>query len=329
MSYIFRSDKVAPGERVVLRRLIDGLKSDIIGHVESVSEDGIAIRPQEVGGFPSSLESVFVPQDEIKIVKKLSPRRVLNSEIRNLETAYSKAFPGIEHTWCGQWLLRAGDGITERSNSAAPLGRSALFSPPPIDDIKAFYARHGLPAKILIPERIGKPAEQLALAQGWELGPEIIVMTKSLDDAKAPSLPEGLEFSFDDQPDDEWLAMYHFRGEPLPEQALNLLRERIDGEMGFARISHPQAGTVAITRATVTEVNSVKYLGYSAVEVAESFRRQGLGTALGEYVMHVGAQMNADIAYLQVIATNEAGIRLYEKLGFVEHHRHRYATITN
>lgn len=329
MSYIFRSDKVAPGERVVLRRLIDGLKSDIIGHVESVSEDGIAIRPQEVGGYPSSLESVFVPQDEIKIVKKLSPRRVLNSEIRNLETAYSKAFPGIEHTWCGQWLLRAGDGITERSNSAAPLGRSALFSPPPIDDIKAFYARHGLPAKILIPERIGKPAEQLALAQGWELGPEIIVMMKSLDDAKAPSLPEGLEFSFDDQPDDEWLAMYHFRGEPLPEQALNLLRERIDGEMGFARISHPQAGTVAITRATVTEVNSVKYLGYSAVEVAESFRRQGLGTALGEYVMHVGAQMNADIAYLQVIATNEAGIRLYEKLGFVEHHRHRYATITN
>lgn len=328
MSYIFRSDKVVPGERVVLRRLIDGLKSDIIGHVESVSEDGIAIRPQEVGGFPSSLESVFVPQDEIKIVKKLSPRRVLNSEIRNLETAYSKAFPGIEHTWCGQWLLRAGDGITERSNSAAPLGRSALFSPPPIDDIKAFYARHGLPAKILIPERIGKPAEQLALAQGWELGPEIIVMTKSLDDAKAPSLPEGLEFSFDDQPDDEWLAMYHFRGEPLPEQALNLLRERIDGEMGFARISHPEAGTVAITRATVTEVNEVKYLGYSAVEVAEPFRRQGLGTALGEYVMHVGARMNADIAYLQVIATNEAGIRLYEKLGFVEHHRHRYATIT-
>lgn len=328
MSYIFRSDKVVPGERVVLRRLIDGLKSDIIGHVESVSEDGIAIRPQEVGGFPSSLESVFVPQDEIKIVKKLSPRRVLNSEIRNLETAYSKAFPGIEHTWCGQWLLRAGDGITERSNSAAPLGRSALFSPPPIDDIKAFYARHGLPAKILIPERIGKPAEQLALAQGWELGPEIIVMSKPLTDTAVPSLPEGLEFSFDDQPDDEWLAMYHFRGRPLPEKALNLLRERIDGEMGFARIYHPEAGTVAITRATVTEVNEVKYLGYSAVEVAEPFRRQGLGTALGEYVMHVGARMNAEIAYLQVIASNEAGIRLYEKLGFVEHHRHRYATIT-
>lgn len=327
MSYIFRSDKVVPGERVVLRRLIDGLKSDIIGHVESVSEDGIAIRPQEVGGFPSSLESVFVPQDEIKIVKKLSPRRVLNSEIRNLETAYSKAFPGIEHTWCGQWLLRAGDGITERSNSAAPLGRSALFSPPPIDDIKAFYARHGLPAKILIPERIGKPAEQLALAQGWELGPEIIVMTKSLEPS-TPQLPEGLEFSIEDQPDDEWLAMYHFRGEPLPQHALNLLREKIDGEMGFGKIVHPSAGTIAITRATITEVGDVKYLGYSAVEVAPEFRRRGLGTALGEFIMSDGQKKGADIAYLQVIATNAAGIGLYRKLGFVEHHRHRYATIT-
>lgn len=327
MSYIFRSDKVVPGERVVLRRLIDGLKSDIIGHVESVSEDGIAIRPQEVGGFPSSLESVFVPQDEIKIVKKLSPRRVLNSEIRNLETAYSKAFPGIEHTWCGQWLLRAGDGITERSNSAAPLGRSALFSPPPIDDIKAFYARHGLPAKILIPERIGKPAEQLALAQGWELGPEIIVMTKSLEPS-TPQLPEGLEFSIEDQPDDEWLAMYHFRGEPLPQHALNLLREKIDGEMGFGKIVHPSAGTIAITRATITEVGDVKYLGYSAVEVAPEFRRQGLGTSLGEFIMSDGQKKGADIAYLQVIATNAAGIGLYRKLGFYEHHRHRYATIT-
>ena len=32
----------------------------------------------------------------------------------------------------------------------------------PVDEITAFYARHNLPAKVLIPERIGKQAERLA-----------------------------------------------------------------------------------------------------------------------------------------------------------------------
>lgn len=40
-----------------------------------------------------------------------------------------------------------------------------------------------------------------------------------------------------------------------------------------------------------------------------------------------GAANGADAAYLQVVASNQAGIGLYEKLGFVEHHRHRYAEL--
>lgn len=35
MSYIFRSDAVEVGERVVARREIDGMHTDVIGHVLS------------------------------------------------------------------------------------------------------------------------------------------------------------------------------------------------------------------------------------------------------------------------------------------------------
>ena len=42
-------------------------------------------------------------------------------------------------------------------------------------------------------------------------------------------------------------------------------------------------------------------------------------------MLHWGAEHRADAAYLQVLAANSAGIGLYDKLGFVEHHRHRYA----
>lgn len=346
MSYIFRSDSVQPGERVVARRkyLSDAAPgaqpttvfSDVIGHVLSV--DPLVIRPQQVGGYPSTLDAVTISEDELYVVKKLSPRTVRNSDIRNVELAYSKAFPGIEHSWCGQWLLRAGDGVTERSNSAAPLGPSAPFEALPVEEIREFYARHGLPPRVMIPERIGKPAEALAGREGWELGPEIIVMTRALgQEGDAPvevELPESAaayDFEVTDQPDRDWLKMYHFRGQPLPEHALNLLRENIEGTMGFGRLRLARGAdagrTVAITRGTVTEAGRHTYLGYSAVEVAEDHRRRGLGTLLGARMLQWGREKGADQAYLQVIASNQAGISLYEKLGFLEHHRHRYATL--
>ena len=52
MSRIFRSDAVQVGERVVARRDFGGVHSDVIGHVLSLNP--LVIRPQEVGGFPST-----------------------------------------------------------------------------------------------------------------------------------------------------------------------------------------------------------------------------------------------------------------------------------
>lgn len=337
MSRIFRSDAVAVGDRVVVRREIPdtpGHLTDVIGHVVSV--DPLVVRPQEVGGLPSQAEAIEIPAAQLKIIKKLSPRRVRNSDIRAVELATAKAFPGIEHTWSrdGQWLMRAGDGVTERSNSAAPLGPSAGFGGVPVEEIEAFYARHALPVRLLIPERIGAPAEKLTTRPGWELGPEIVVMTRDLaapapgDAAELPELSE-LEFRIDDQPDDDWLALYHFRGQALPVRALELLRSRIEGTMGFGRLVTAAGETVAITRGTLTASgDGTTWLGYSAVEVTERWRRRGLGTRLGVEMLRWGRDHGAEKAYLQVIATNEAGRMLYEKIGFVEHHRHRYAEYT-
>lgn len=330
MSRIFRSDAIVPGDRVVVRRELPatpGHLSDIIGHVVSV--EPLVVRPQEVGGLPSEAEAIEIPAEQLKIVKKLSPRRVRNSDIRAVEVATAKAFPGIEHTWSrdGQWLMRAGDGVTERSNSAAPLGPSAGFSPVPLAEITDFYARHDLPVRLLIPERIGASAEKLAAAQaGWNLGPEIIVMTRDLDHLPEVPAGNGLEFRIDDQPDADWLDLYHFRGQALPVRALELLRSRIDGIMGFGRLITAAGETVAITRGTLTTSgDETSWLGYSAVEVTPEWRRQGLGTRLGAEMLRWGRGRGAEKAYLQVIASNAPGRLLYEKLGFIEQHRHRYA----
>ena len=74
MSRIFRSDDVGVGDRVVVRQRRGEHASDIIGHV--VSLDPLVVRPQEVGGFPSSKEAIEVAN--VHIIKKLSARTVRN-----------------------------------------------------------------------------------------------------------------------------------------------------------------------------------------------------------------------------------------------------------
>lgn len=332
---------VAVGRRVIVRRELtaeeaaaSGKKvTDVIGHVESL--DPLIVRPSSKshagpGEEPDAID--FTPY-KVLVVKALPDQVVRNSDIRAVETATAKAFPGIEHTWAGQWLMRAGDGITERSNSALPIGPGAGTSPVPLDDIRAFYARHDLPVRIAVPDRICRPAEQLVAGEGWEIGPDIIVMTRSAADLPEPTAPEslpGIRAEVLDQPDEAWLDLYHFRGKALPRRALQLLREDIDGRMSFGRlVVDGEAGdsrTVAITRGTLTESgDGRRWLGFSAVEVAPDLRRRGLGTLMGLHMMHWGAANGADECYLQVVSGNDAGVALYRSLGFTEHHRHRYA----
>ncbi|OEX93999.1 GNAT family N-acetyltransferase [Corynebacterium sp. BCW_4722] len=319
MSRIFRSDAVAVGDRVVVRQRRGELASDIIGHVTAL--EPLTIRPQKVGGFPSDEAEVVV--DEVHIIKKLSPRTVRNSDIRAVEAATARAFPGQEQLLIDGWLARAGAEIAERSNSATPVGHGASLSNVPLDAIVEFYRERDMPVQLCIPERIGKPALKLVQAQpdAWELGEEIVVMTGPLAGGADPQV------RIDDAPDDEWLAMYHYRGQALPEGAVRDLARKIDGRIGFARLIC-DSRTVAVTRATVTESDDGRrWLGYSAVEVAPEYRRQGLGTRLTRAVQHWGEQQGADQAYLQVRATNTAALGLYAKTGFIEHHRHRYARL--
>ncbi|OFL12963.1 acetyltransferase [Corynebacterium sp. HMSC063F04] len=362
--------EVTVGRRVIVRRaltdeeaLASGKKTtDVIGHV--LSMDPFVVRPQVHAGVRAdeSVAAVDFSDKHILIVKALPDHPVRNSDIRAVETATAKAFPGIAHVVESGWLLRAGDGITERSNSALPLEPGASTQPVPLEKIKSFYDSHDLPVRIAIPDRIAKPAQALVAGPEWTVGPDIVVMTRSLDGDLPPAelaaeshsaeqvldehsaeqvLDEhsvelaDVQVDIADQPDDDWLGLYHFRGTTLPEHALQLLRNEIDGRMCFGRLQVPDNNapegirTVAITRGTLTESDDGRvWLGFSAVEVAADMRRRGLGTLLGIHMMHWGTQHGADSAYLQVLGSNEAGIALYRTLGFTEHHRHRYAELT-
>lgn len=322
---------VVLGARVIVRYALGergqmGPKvSDVIGTLESTSP--LRVRPQSRRGTSSpDATTVTIPADRVVVLKTLSAKPVRNSDIRAVEQAIAEAFPGLEHRDINGWLARAGDGITERSNSAVPLGPTASTQPVPLEEIRAFYAEHNLPTQLLIPDRIGRAAQALEGTRG----PEIIIMTRelpaSVSELPQPAAPRvtggDVGFRVDEDPDEQWLSMYHFRGEPLPRHALELLCKRFDGHLGFGRLTI-DGELAAITRGTVTEGGRHRWLGYSAVEVAEKFRRQGLGTYLGARMLGWGVEQGADSAYLEVIESNTAGRGLYHHLGFSEHHRHR------
>ncbi|KGM18626.1 GNAT family N-acetyltransferase [Corynebacterium auriscanis] len=348
-----RTDPVSirPGVRVIVRHLplVDhGDAQDVIGPL-------ISVDPLVVRGKQGTVE---IDPRGVVVLKTLSSKPVRNSDIRAVEEAKAEAFPGLANEWIGGWLARAGDGITERSNSAVPLGPEAAVQPVPVEGIKEFYARHNLPPQLLVPDRIGRTAEHLE----GHAGPEIIVMFRELgadDEAlatvtngaaaattgnttpaadngaptvmngsastaahRAPVAAHKAVFTVADEASPEWLSLYNFRGQPLPPRALELLTARIDGSLGFASL-HIDDALVAVSRGTVTRGGRRHMLGFSAVEVIPSFRRQGLATLMCQQLLQWGRAHGADCAYLDVLRTNEGGRGLYHGLGFSEHHRVR------
>lgn len=344
------------GARVVIRRRLTDASphgdhfTDVIGTL--ISLDPLVVRRHNTG-IPG--EEITIDPQLIDVIKPLPAKPVRNSDIRAVEYAYALAFPGvIHHEWVHGWLVRVGDGVTERSNSAVPLEPHTAFDDVPVDAIRNIYKRYGLPTLIAAPDRIARPAFRMPGA--WTRGPEIITMTKDLETAPASEgasakdgsaeenpaeddsairniaahtvsdelLSRSITWEVAQQPNDDWLSLYHFRGQPLPESALRQLSHEIDGLLGFGRIVI-DGETVAITRGTITHSPDGRaWLGYSAVEVAEHYRRHGLGTLMGAIMMDWGRQHGADTAYLHVIESNTPGRNLYHKLGFGEHHRHRY-----
>jgi len=108
------------GARVVIRyRLPAGSVpplTDVIGHLEAVGPT-LTVRTKRG-------ETVEISTDDVVTIKALSAAPVRTGDIRNLEHAAALAWPGVEHSVVGGWLLRFGHGATRRANSAVPLNVS-------------------------------------------------------------------------------------------------------------------------------------------------------------------------------------------------------------
>jgi GNAT superfamily N-acetyltransferase len=266
--------------------------TDVIGHLVEI---GPTLRVRTKHG-----DVVAIAVGDVVAVKTLSAAPVRTADIRNLEHAAALAWPGVEHEWIGGWLLRFGHGSTRRANSAVPLDVSVDTDMAPIIE---WYAARGAPPLVAVPDRLLRVSPQAPTDA------ETLVMVCDLD-----AHPGDSAVKLASHPDDEWLQLYR---RPVPVDVLTAV---IDGDAVFATIAGAGVGRAAIT----TSADATRWLGLSALNVAEDRRRRGHARNLCSALLAWGADLGASRAYTQVLVDNTSATQLFESMGFAVHHRSRY-----
>jgi ribosomal protein S18 acetylase RimI-like enzyme len=254
----------------------------------------------------------------------------VDEAIAELERVAARHWRGTEEERLGAWLLRAADGFTGRANSALAVGDPGM----PLDDalgaVEDWYRRRGLLPMVAVPVPLDRPAVPGGAATGCRLDDQLserswptregpaFVMVAGVADGAERALRPGVELQLDASPDQGWLGLYHYRGQELPAVAQHLLVSA--PWQVFASIRDRDGEALAIARLSIGH----GWAGITAVEVAPSRRRQGLGAAITWAVCAQAAARGVKRVFLQVETGNRAALALYERCGFRYSHRYHY-----
>ena len=252
-------------------------------------------------------------------------------QIIELEQVAARHWRGTEEEWLGGWLLRAAEGFTGRANSVLPLGDPGLPLDSALDAVARWYGERGLPPMIAVPVPLdsdspGRELDKFLSERSWTTrpGPAFVMVADLSDDSNpirdhaADPFPPGATFQLDPEPDQAWLAMYHYRGQ---DRQPTVMRDVLTSApaQAFASI---RAGddVLAIARLSITG----GWAGITAVEVQPASRKAGLGTALTTAVCAEALKRDISRVFLQVETGNAAAIALYRRCGFRFSHRYHY-----
>ncbi|MGU3292996.1 N-acetylglutamate synthase, CG3035 family [Williamsia sp. M5A3_1d] len=319
-----------PGDRVVVRfRKGDGAPGDWRRDPSATASDVTGVLVACAADHPMVIdregEIVSIPADLVMSVRVLSDRPVRNSEIRALERAAARGWPGLESAMIDGWFARAGGGFSRRANSAVPLGRGATLDSGVVEALTRFYTDRDLAARCAVVERL-IPSTHVE-SHRFEI--EAVAMVRS---AQPVGVARDVEVTMTDTPSDDWIRAYLGSSDRVgsPEVVRSVVTASLDGAVGFATVVDDD-GIVAIGRGAVTTdedfdspARGVAWNGITCLWTDPRLRGSGIGTAVIDRLFGWGRDLGAEQAYLQVEKGNAAAIRLYRRLGFTRHHTYGY-----
>lgn len=259
--------------------------------------------------------------------REVDPRpRLLSASLdalRRLERFGVTALPARTSWELPGWLCLADDGgYVNRANSATPLPAEDAAT---VSEVAAGYRERGLPPLIRwTPEAPEATAAQLE-AEGWRSRGEVLVMNRPLTTAgdgsdSGSKLVDGAEIDLSLEASAAWerslsASFGDQEGAARLRLALDAPREKRFAEL---TIDGVVAGVgLALSRSGI--------VGLFDVMVEPQFRRRGLATSLVSALLDWGASTGAEQAFLQVAASNQAAVALYERAGFEVAYTYVYA----
>ena len=323
------------GERVVLRRRAPGGRYvDLLGELLSWA-DGVARVRTRAGETTVPIDQVIagrpVPPPP---TRRGAPHLALGLEA--LEDIAGDGWRPLEQAWIGvpghSWRLRAAGGFTNRANSVLATGEPGTPVPQAIQAAEAWYAERGLPCMfavpwaldaVLLPDGARDTELDAELRQrGYGLDCPTLMCTAATREVAAlrpgaVPLAGGLRLDLADEPDEAWADIYRYRGAPLPDLGRRVLMSAPAQVFVSVRDG---SRTVAVARGA----SSRGWTGVTAMLVAESHRRQGLGREVLGAIAGWALDRGDRSAYLQVADANPPARALYASAGFVAHHGYHY-----
>lgn len=302
------------GDRVVVRFTLN----ERTAHISDRTRDPAATLSDVTGRLISSTDAaltvqrgddeVVVPTEFIVSVRTLSTRTVRNSDIRSVELAAARGWPGREHEISAGWMLRASSGFSVRGSSAVPVGTEARLDDSSVAAIRDWYAERGLPAWLIEVERL-LPATGAAVSE---------MLTAPMDELSASHDHAAVAIAA--TPDDRWIAA-QLRARPGDSSA-EAARDEVESVIGTACFA--SLGD-SIGRGTITEdAQGRPWFGLSSLWTDEHARGTGAGRQIVSALTAWAREQGAAHGYIQLDGKKTAQRDWYRGFGYGLHHRFGY-----
>ncbi len=257
------------------------------------------------------------------------------NQIQILEELSLNALPSLQQIFYDGWILRFAEGYTKRANSITPLYSGSADLIQKIHRCEEIYRDFALkPIFRLTNTPQTRTLDRVLEELGYQKKDSVSVQIKTISDDNlftkdsslnmVGDLPNNLaslrSITLENELSQEWLD--HFvHAANLPIQHWNTLSTMLD------IIPNPTVYCWLKDRHFCScgfGVLENNYLGLFFLLTAKKQRRQGYASQLISAMLDWGKSNDAKQAYLQVETENQAGINLYNKLGFTEVYQYFY-----
>jgi len=228
-----------------------------------------------------------------------------------VEQACHNAWPSLRCALIGDWLLRFGDGVSRRINSANPLHPGITTIAPQLGAFDRLYRAQALPLIVRLVSLLPPQVERELDTRGFTAEGEACTLYRDLARENFPAVAPDVTITA--RADADWLAAIARLQAQSPSHASVYARvvDAIALPTGFFALRHD--GRIVATAYGVLHGDLVVI---ESVVVDEALRSHGLGKRLMTALLAWAAVQGATGACLQVVTDNTAGRALYAGLGF-------------